>query len=159
MRIRILVPCAVVILLGLSGQALAQLDAAGSWKVTLNGGGTLGDSPSFNTNVGLSRFTESGFELGGDIAGFYGSGGFVGFGFFRGTYNFIGESLTVPFVGVGYGSSLGDVTSGVYQVGGGVKRFLSDRASFDVGVSYMGVTGGGAGQMFLQYGMSLYLGN
>ena len=79
--------------------------------------------------------------------------------FFRGTYNFIGESLTVPFVGAGYGSSLGDVTVGVYQVGGGIKRFLSERASFDVGVSYQGITAGGPGQMSLQYGMSIYLGN
>ena len=102
---------------------------------------------------------ENGFELGGDISGFYSSGGFFGFGFFRGTYNFIGESLTVPFVGAGYGSSLGDVTVGVYQVGGGIKRFLSERASFDVGVSYQGITAGGPGQMSLQYGMSIYLGN
>ena len=159
MRIRILALYTLVVFLGLSGQALAQLDAAGSWKVTLNGGGTLGDSPSFSTNVGLSRFMENGFELGGDIFGVYSSGGFSGFGVFRGTYNFIGESLTVPFVGVGYGSTLGDVTVGVYQVGGGIKRFVSDRASFDVGVSYLGATQGGAGQVMLQYGMSIYLGN
>ena len=162
MRIRILVLCgAVVFLLAVSGQAMAQVDAAGSWKVTLNGGGTLGDSPIFNANIGFSRFTESGFELGGDIMTFYAGGGLSGFGFFRGTYNFIGESLTVPFVGFGYGSSLGgDISAGVYQFGGGIKRFLSERASFDLGVNYQGATqGGGAGQMAMQFGMSLYLGN
>ncbi len=161
MRMRIPSLCALVFFLGFSGQAMAQVDAAGSWKVTLNGGGTLGESPNFNTNIGFSRFTESGFEVGGDISGFYGGGGFLGFGFFRGAYNFIGESLTVPFVGFGYGSSLGgDLSAGVYQVGGGIERFLSERASFDVGVNYQGITsGGGAGQMSLHYGMSLYLGN
>ncbi|MCY4662174.1 MAG: hypothetical protein OXF93_20585 [Acidobacteria bacterium] len=152
--------CALVFFLGFFGQAAAQVDAAGSWKVALNGGGTLGDHPNFNTNIGFSRFTESGFELGGDIVGIYAGGGFSGFGFFRGTYNFIGESLTVPFVGFGYGSTLGGgLSAGVYQVGGGIKRFLSERASFDFGVNYQGITEGGAGQMSLQFGMSLYLGN
>ena len=173
----------IVFALAFPGQSMAQVDAAGSWKVTFSGGGTLGENTNFNNIMGFSRFTESGWEFGGDILAnffkspsfcvsydFYGNclgeeGGGVsvgGFGFFRGTYNFIGESLTVPFVTAGYGAPLdSNAGSGVYQVGAGIKRFLSERASFDLAVNYQGLAGGqggGGGAISLLYGMSLYLG-
>ena len=172
----------VVLALALPGRATAQVDAAGSWKVTFSGGGTLGEFTNFNNIMGFSRFTESGWEFGGDIlANFSQSPSFCvdfdfsgeclheegggvsvgGYGFFRGTYNFIGQSLTVPFVTAGYGAPLdSNAGSGVYQVGAGIKRFLSDRASFDLAVNYQGTTGqvGGGGAISLLYGMSLYLG-
>ena len=155
----------VVLALTLPGRAAAQVDAAGSWKVTFSGGGTLGEFTNFNNIMGFSRFTESGWEFGGDIlSNFSQSDGGVsvgGYGFFRGTYNFIGQSLTVPFVTAGYGAPLDtNAGSGVYQVGAGIKRFLSERASFDLAVNYQGGTGqgGGGGALSLLYGMSLYLG-
>ena len=157
----------IVFALAFPGQSMAQVDAAGSWKVTISGGGTLGENTNFNNIMGFSRFTESGWEFGGDIqANFLAVGGDVsvgGVGFFRGTYNFIGDSLTVPFVTAGYGAPLDTNAggSGVYQVGAGIKRFLSERASFDLAVNYQGQAGGqggGGGALSLLYGMSLYLG-
>ena len=95
---------AVVSLFALSGQAMAQVDLGGASRITFSGFGNISESPTVTTTVGISRFTEGGLEVGGDISAFFYEDGVFGSGFGRVSWNFIGESLTVPFVTGGVGA-------------------------------------------------------
>ena len=179
---------ALVLVVILPSEAVAQVDAAGSWKVTFSGGGTLGKNTNLTNIIGLSRFTESGLELGGNILASFSTSqrqgtcdeydsysgdcrsfstvsdvSVDGFGFFRATYNFIGESLTVPFVTAGFGVPLktfeeNESGYSLIDFGGGFKRFFNERASFDVSLTYQAILreGGGEGSLSVLYGMSMY---
>lgn len=167
----------------------AQIDAAGSTKLSLSGSGFLGSNFTNMTNiVGLSRFSRSGLEIGGDImlavnrtssAGGYDfdpvTGELIetegeselsttGFMFGRIAYNFIGESTFVPFVSVGLGAPVTDaeVVPLLLDLGGGFKKFISERASFDVMANYQGQAVDGTitwqDGLSLYYGLSFYLG-
>ena len=109
---------------GFPTAAAAQIEAAGSTKLSLSGSGFLGSASTDLTNIfGLSRFGSSGWEIGGDIMlsvrrdeaqptyeydewtgevyEVEGEGSSVttsGFMFGRIAYNFIGESTMVPFL-------------------------------------------------------------
>ena len=158
----------LVLLLLLPTEAGAQVEAAGSWKFTLAGSGTFGEGGSFTNIIGASRFTESGWEYGGDLFAtvISGAGDTQTFGSFFGrvAYNFIGESLTVPFVKAGFGTSLGAGGGAVYDFGGGIKRFLSDSASLDFTLSYQGVRVSAGDEVYssgnfaMFYGISIYIG-
>lgn len=158
--------------------AEAQMDLGGATRVSFSGNVTNLTKPD-NLNgtvfMGLSRISEGGAEFGGDLilnisATPAASGTQVrasGFGFFRAGYNFIGESLTVPFVTGGVGLPFqreGDQLFFYYSASGGIKRFINESASFDVAGNYQGVLSGGmggfsGGQFSVQFGMSLYFGN
>ena len=162
--------------------AEAQMDFGGATRVSFSGNVTNLTKPD-NLNgtvfMGLSRISEGGAEFGGDLSlnisatSTATSTGSVtqvrasGFGFFRAGYNFIGESLTVPFVTGGVGLPFqreGDQLFFYYSASGGIKRFINESASFDVAGNYQGVLSGGmggfsGGQFSVQFGMSLYFGN
>ena len=152
--LRLAVGLSFVFFLLLPAQAQAQVEAAGSWKFTLAGSGTFGTGGSLSNTIGASRFTEGGWEYGANLHATIVStvGDTLTFGALTGrvTYNFIGESLTVPFVDAGFGTSLGLGGGVAYDFGGGVKRFFSDNASLDVRLSY-------EGSLAMFYGVSLYL--
>lgn len=168
----------------------AQIDAAGSTKLSLSGSGFVGSDFTNMTNIiGLSRFGASGFEFGGDImlamsrspgtpsydfdpvtGEVYETGGgeseltTTGFMFGRVAYNFIGESTTVPFLSFGLGAPISDAetTPILLDLGGGFKKFISERASFDVMANYQGQSVDGEitwqNGLSLYYGLSFYLG-
>lgn len=168
----------------------AQIAAAGSTKLSLSGSGFVGSDFTNMTNIlGLSRFSRSGLEIGGDImlamsrtAGapsydfdpvtgeMYETGGgeseltTTGFMFGRIAYNFIGESTTVPFVSVGLGAPISDAETIpiLIDIGGGIKKFISERASFDIMANYQGQSVDGEiswqDGLSLYYGLSFYLG-
>lgn len=158
----------------------AQVDAAGSTKLSLSGSGFIGSDFANLTNiVGLSRFTRSGLEIGGDVmltvsrqstvdpyTGESSGGDFTqsGFVFGRVAYNFIGESTLVPFVSVGVGREITDASTvpTLLDLGGGFKKFISERASFDVMASYEGSMANGditwESGVNLFYGLSFYIG-
>ena len=173
-------------------QAAAQIDLGGAARVSFSGSLTEeAGAPNVRLLAGLTYLTEGGAEFGFDVtSNFEGGrdfGGGVqqgssqsGFFFLRGGYNFIGESLTVPFVSGGIGFNLANMgeigftdpgfddfelgggagASSVYEVGGGVKRFLNEQASFDVMGNYRGMLeGSGSGSLSVQFGMSIYFGN
>lgn len=160
--------------------AEAQMDLGGATRVSFSGNVTnltKPDNLSGTVFMGLSRISEGGAEFGGDLIlnisatpGRSGAGTGVsasGFGFFRAGYNFIGESLTVPFITGGVGLPFqreSDQLFFYYSASGGVKRFINESASFDVAGNYQGVLSGGqgaftGGQFSVQFGMSLYFGN
>ena len=150
-------------LFAFSGQAMAQVDLGGASRITFSGSGSISESPTVTTIAGISRFTEGGLEVGGDIWAFFNESGVTGTGFARVSQNFIGESLMVPFVtgGVGAPFSGGGF---LYDAGAGVKRFLDERTSFDVMASWQGYLstgqgGGGSGSLSVRFGLSIYLGN
>lgn len=164
----------------------AQIEAAGSTKLSLSGSGFVGSDFTNMTNIlGLSKFSKSGIEIGGDVmlamtrsSGTptfdeytgevtYGDSELstTGFVFGRMAYNFIGESTTVPFLSVGVGAPVdpnAETTPILLDLGGGFKKFISERASFDVMANYQGsmVDGEISWQsgVSLYYGLSFYLG-
>ena len=172
-------------------QAAAQIDLGGAARVSFNGSLTEeAGAPSVTLLAGLTYLTEGGAEFGFDVTNDFEGGREIGgvkqessqsgFFFLRGGYNFIGESLTVPFVSGGIGFNLantgeigftdpgfddfelggGTSASTVYELGGGIKRFLNERASFDVMGNYRdALEGTGSGSLSVQFGMSLYFGN
>ena len=154
---------AIMLVLAFPGQAMAQVDLGGASRITFSGSGTVSESPMVTTIAGISRFTEGGLEIGGDIWAFFSESGVSGTGFGRVSQNFIGESLTVPFVtgGVGAPFSGGGF---LYDAGAGIKRFLDERTSFDLMASWQGYLstgrgGGGSGSLSVRFGLSIYLGN
>lgn len=150
---------------GLPRGAAAQIDLGGTTRLAVSGAvPDLLDPEQGFVSVGASRVTEGGVELGGDISASFSGSGVSGFGFFRGVYNFVGESLTVPFVTGGVGTPLGSDTGSyvLYNAGAGVKRFIDESASFDIMANYQGAltgSGGGGGTLSLVFGLSIYLGN
>ena len=153
----------VVWVVAFPGRAAAQLDLGSAARITFNGSMDLSDSPSGVALIGASWVTEGGVEFGGDIVSSFSGDGADGFGFFRGGYNFIGESLTVPFVTAGIGFPLkppSGSTVYLYEAGAGIKRFFNERASFDVVGNWRGALSGGigagGGSLSMQFGMSVY---
>ena len=142
----------------------AQVDLGGATRVSFSGSLTGFEDPTNlqgNMLAGVTRISEGGAEFGGQLTMNVNKASVSGFGFFHAGYNFIGESLTVPFVSGGVGSPLGQGIGDLilYNASGGVKRFVSERASFDVTGSYQGyLTGdiGSGGNVVLLFGMSLY---
>ena len=169
MRKRIVWVATLVVLAGLFGSprgAAAQVDLGGATRLSLSGSvpDLLNPNQGGFVNVGDSRVTEGGAELGGDISASFSPNGVRGFGFFRGGYNFIGESLTVPFVTGGVGTPLGSDTGSMvfYNAGAGVKRFIDESTSFDLMANYQGLLSGSGvdgGTLSLVFGLSIYLGN
>ena len=53
-----------------------------------------------------------------------------------GRYHFNTATDTVPYIGVGFGTTIGDVSESLYTLEGGVKQFLSERTSINYGVTY-----------------------
>jgi hypothetical protein len=161
---------ALALSLAIPAHANAQLEAAGSTKFTLAGGGFVGQTSGSLSNVfGLSYFSESGFEFGGDIIltltkpGKGQSLDASGFGFGRVTYNFIGESLFIPFVTAGIGAPLEESsTDYLVNVGVGFKKFISESVSFDAMANYQGVSANDefvwSKGVSLFYGLSIYVG-
>ena len=88
--------------------AEAQVDLEGATRLAFNGtfASAAGGGAFGALNAGVSRVLDGGIEVGGDVAAIV-SGGVTGVLSLRGGYNFIGESLTVPFVTAGFGTSLG----------------------------------------------------
>lgn len=141
-----------------SESAAQRLDVRGLSRVGVSGRATIGDYSSVMVNGGYSRFTYSGLELGGDVYASYSGGGTNGAVFFRASQNFIGETLTVPFVTAGVGSGFGSLGTFVYDAGGGFRRFTPDqRRSFDFVATWQGGRGTG-GQAALRVGLSFYFG-
>ena len=119
--------------------ATAQVDLGGATRISFSGSiADITDASGF-VALGASRVTEGGAEFGGDLLANISENGVTGFAFVRGGYNFIGESLTVPFVSFGVGTPLGgELQVYPYEAGGGIKRFISESASFDVSAHYRG---------------------
>lgn len=165
---------AALLLVAAPSSGSAQLEAAGSTKLSMSGSGFLGSSFTNMTNIfGLSRFSSSGLEIGGDLmlamtrsSGFDGESELstTGFMFGRMAYNFIGESTFVPFVSVGIGAPVTEAETVplLLDLGGGFKKFISERASFDVMANYQGQAVDGTitwqDGLSLYYGLSFYLG-
>ena len=148
--------------------AEAQVNLQGATRVEFSGSvSDLTADPAGFMLAGVSRITEGGAEFGGDVSMNFlpdGQGGYSvsGFGFFRAGYNFIGESLTVPFIMGAVGTPL-DGTGGFYpyEAGGGIKRFLSEVSSFDITVGYQGSLNSfsQSGTVTARFGISFYFGN
>ncbi len=156
-----------------SERASAQIDTDGAVQIGISGFGLVGadDQVAF-AGLSLTKFTGERLEIGGDLMLSFtkssGSDSEVG-GFFMGRtrYNFIGESMTVPFVSAGVGTQLDDPGEGesrpvIFQVGVGFKHFLNENVSFNVeALSYAALVDGEFEVMeaaFILFGLSIYVG-
>ncbi len=141
-----------------SDSAAQRLDVRGLSRVSVSGAATMGEHSVLTATGGFSRFTHSGLEYGGDVVAAYAGGGTTGALFARVSQNFIGESLTVPFVTGGVGTGFGGLGGFVYDAGGGIRRFTSDqRSSFDFMATWRGGRRSG-GTAALRVGLSFYFG-
>ena len=127
----------VLTAVALPARTVAQVDVQGATSLSIAGSGIVGGDFQNLTNIlGLNKFIAGGLELGGfliatisssstssetDVSGFF-------FGKLR--YNFIGQSMTVPFLEVATGTQLDEPSVGerptLVQGGGGVKWFLKE---------------------------------
>lgn len=137
-------------LLLLSSSAAAQIETRGKASIQVAGFGTFQDGSSSATAVaGVSYFATTALELGGDLSVSVSSFDFGdgttesttnGFVTARARYNFVGQSLFVPYVSAGVGTSLDTSESApsiiTYNGGVGFKRFLNERVSFNGEVNY-----------------------
>ena len=142
-------------------KAMAQMDLGGATRMSVNGSvPDLMNPERGNIAVGLSRVLEGGAEVGGGVGMNLSPEGVGGDAAFRGGYNFFGESLVVPFVDGGIGFPFGpDMEFNLqFDAGGGIKRFISETASFDIVARYAGAfSSPGSGGLSLNFGMSIYL--
>lgn len=166
----------VVFLLAFAASAEAQV-AGGGMRLGLAGNITVpeGGDPVMMNIISASYFSrfEGGVRIGVFTSGGVNSGDVFG----ELKYNFIGESLFVPFLHVGIGTQLAGASQGgsdfstnstLFNYGGGFKAFINERASFDVTGSLQTITTsidtGGSSQsgsstgFSMIYGLSLYFG-
>ncbi len=155
----------VVFLLAFAASAEAQVAGSG---MRLGFSGSLqvpeGGDPNMTNLISISYFSR--FEGGANIIASTAGGKTSGFFFGTLKYNFIGESLFVPFLHGGFGTPLDNTSVNILEYGGGFKAFISERASFDVtgglqtlSTSGDGGFGGGSSSSFsVRYGLSFYFG-
>lgn len=161
--------------------ASAQIDTRGKFSVQIAGFGTMQDGSTTGVVLGgLTTFVTKAIEVGGDVSlnansssdGFGGTSvSTSGFVTGRVRYNLVGQSLTVPFISAGYGTTIGgQASSTVMNIGGGFKRFLNERVSFNgegnyqtfstSGQSFDGFETEGSSSSAIQvfFGISIYTG-
>ena len=169
---RVSVVGALIATLTATAQLSGQVQIRDRYQLGLAGSGFLVSGGSnLNATASLTKFLGSALEFGGDLSlGVTSSqsGGteVSGFAFGRIRYNFVGQSLTVPFLSFGAGTQLDSPSTGsrlaLFQAGVGVKRFLNERASFNVEALGYGALQGGqfeiAHGVFVQFGLSYYFG-
>ncbi|NJD19718.1 MAG: hypothetical protein FIA95_10615 [Gemmatimonadetes bacterium] len=159
---------AVALALG-TAPAAAQVAGAGSKQITFAGGGLVGeDYQSLNGTFGVTRYVSDAFEIGTFVqATLSKSKGMdaevSGFLFANFTWNFVGQSKTVPFVFFGAGTPLNEDTAGdaAFQGGFGFKRFVNENISFNGQASAIGQKVGDTFEwgdyMLLSVGFSYYI--
>jgi len=153
----------------LANPAAAQVAGAGSKQITFGGGGLVGgDFQSLNATVGLTKYVSDHLEIGGFLNGslskMEGSDSEIsGYVFGNATWNFVSQSMTVPFVFFGAGTPLDDDTIGdlAFQGGAGFKRFVNEDFSFNGQVSGIGQMYDGEFEMaefvLVTFGFSYYI--
>lgn len=96
-----------------------------------------GDVTTLTMGLSLTRFMTNRLEVGGDVSGTWADvGATTLYMMGRARYNFVGQSLWVPFASVGLGSQLvstgvGNDSNMTGSVGVGFKRFLNESVSFN----------------------------
>lgn len=147
----------------------AQVAGAGSKQVTFAGGGLVGsDFQSLNGTFGVTRYVSDAFEVGTFVTGTYskseGSDAEVsGYLFGNFTWNFVSESMTVPFLFIGAGTPLDEDRMGdlAVQGGAGFKKFVSENFSFNGQASAIGQKTGDVFEwgdfVLLSFGFSYYI--
>jgi hypothetical protein len=143
-KMKKLLTFSLLLLLAVPSLLDAQISTRNRTQVGISGFGSVGSSSSsLATVVSLTQFFTRSLELGGDVVltatAIHGETetqtDFNGFLFGRVNYNFVGQSLFVPYLSLGVGTIL---TSSEYgptgmpvQVGAGFKQFLNERASLN----------------------------
>lgn len=149
---------AAMILTAATEVAAQGVNLRGKTRLNLGGTATFGDTTGATAIAGVSRFTEGGYEFGGDIWGYFSRHSTSATVLVRAGRNFIGESRTVPFVTGGLGAPLGSVGGYLWDAGGGFRQFTED------GLMSMDVTAGWQGgsrapdQAIVRFGLSFYFG-
>ena len=149
---------AAMVLTAATEVAAQGVNLRGKTRLNLGGTATFGSTIGSTAIAGISRFTEGGYEFGGDIYGYFSRHNTSGTMFVRGGRNFVGESRTVPFVTAGLGAPLGSRRGYLWDAGGGFRQFTED------GLMSMDVTAGWQGgsqssdQAVLRFGLSFYFG-
>lgn len=160
----------VIMLFTLAFAASAQVRTRDKVQLGLSGYGMFGGGISMmNTGVSMTRFFTEALEIGGDLNGTYskteGSDARNEMSVYgRIRYNFIGSSMTVPFLSAGAGKSLAKDATDVMIVGGaGFKHFVSERVSFN-GEAYKIWAKNAEGRYemakptIITFGLSIYIG-
>lgn len=140
----------LVSLLALAHPAAGQIETRGRASVQFAGFGTFQDGSTNATALaGMSYFATQAIEVGGDVSVSVSSSGGSdgasetttnGYVTARARYNFVGQSLLVPYLSAGVGTSLdtSEFAPAVVTYNGGVgfKRFLNERVSVNGEVNY-----------------------
>jgi hypothetical protein len=137
--------------------ASAQVETRGKTQFGIAGFGSIMDNSSgfASAQVSITKFMTKNLEIGTDVTTYItmtGGGDFGGesststtgdvFGRLR--YNFVGQSMMVPYVSFGAGTSLSTDSYGgtqplELQAGAGFKRFLNEKVSFNGEVNYTSI--------------------
>jgi len=150
----------------------AQVNTRGKIQFGVSGFGSVSENTaSLSTQLSLTRFFTKGLEVGGDLqvstsaTSYEGSETTTntdGYVFGRVRYNFVGQSMTVPYISLGGGTQLttSETVPTALQAGVGFKRFLSDQVSFNGETNYTSLTAGeySSSAVNFSFGVSLYVG-
>ncbi len=115
-------------------------------------------------SITVTRFFTPKIEAGGSISLFFDDDG-VSDGFLLGTfaYNFVGQSMTVPFLFGLAGASVGDENGFAFGGGGGIRHFVSEDVAILGRVWTAAATVDGDLEFLegaiIEAGISLYLGS
>ena len=146
-------------LMTVATEAAAQgVNLRGKTRVNLAGAARFGDTTSATAIAGVSRFTQEGYEFGGDIVGYFTRGGSSARALLRGGRNFVRQSRTVPFVTGGIGVPLGAAGGYLWDAGGGFRQFTEEGLmSFDLMAGWQGGNRS-PDHGIVRFGLSFYFG-
>lgn len=158
-------------LLAVPAGADAQIRTGGKTQLGVSGFGGVGERNFGSVTFSITQYVSDSFEIGADTNFTFteraGGTQLNGFFFGRIRYNFVGQSMTVPYLSAGGGTNLasgGGASSFdfvVFDAGIGLKHFLNERVSFNAEASGRAHANGDfeiQEQVYLQAGLSMYLG-
>ena len=166
-----------------AGVASAQIDTRGKTQFGLAGFGSVSQDNGFaSAQISLTQFVTQRLEIGTDLtvsATMQKTSSLDGFGdatagttststtgdvFGRIRYNFVGQSMTVPYISLGAGTSLSNNNNGSQplelQAGLGFKHFLNERVSFNGEANYTSIQMQNSSSSSVNFlvGLSIYTG-
>jgi hypothetical protein len=135
--------------------ASAQIDTRGKTQFGISGFGSINDASGFaSAQLSITKFMTKSLEIGSDLTTYItmqkgsdfseSSTSTSGDVFGRIRYNFVGQSMMVPYLSLGAGTSLSTDSYGgtqplELQAGAGFKRFLNEKVSFNGEVNYTSI--------------------
>lgn len=153
----------VVLLLAVPAAGQAQLSTSGKTQLGINGFGTFTENTQrLISTLSITQFVSEGLELGADLTLQTDFEDASGFAFGRARYNFVGQSMTVPFLSLGVGKELSANTNALFSGGVGLRHFVSEDVSLNAETStswsFVNSNLTWSEAVMLNFGVSVYFG-